>query len=70
MCVILLKREIVEMDLCVERVLKSRQKKEIKRVYEASFSKEERMPFVLMLCMSGMKNADSVSSFFGTAAVR
>lgn len=47
MCVILLKREIVEMDLCVER-----------------------MPFVLMLCMSGMKNADSVSSFFGTAAVR
>lgn len=63
MCYTVEKKEAVEMDVRAEKVLKSRKKKEIKRIYEASFPKEERMPFVLMLCMSGMKSTEFLAFY-------
>lgn len=39
-----------------EKALKSKGKREIKELYETSFPKEERMPFIVMLLMSCLRN--------------
>lgn len=42
--------------MTVEKVLRSKRKKEIKEIYMSSFPKEERMPFALMMIMSCLWN--------------
>lgn len=39
-----------------EKALKGKGKREIKELYETSFPKEERMPFIVMLLMSCLRN--------------
>lgn len=47
----------------VEKVLGSRRKREIKQIYMSSFQKEERMPFVLMLLMSCLRNTQFLAFY-------
>ena len=53
------------MELRVEKVAKSKRKREIKEVYLSSFPKEERMPFSLMLMMSCLWNTDFLAFYDG-----
>ena len=53
------------MDLQVEKVIKSKRKREIKDIYISSFPKEERMPFILMLGMSYLWNTEFLSFYEG-----
>lgn len=47
----------------VENVLRSKFKREIKEIYMASFPKEERMPFALMIMMSYLWNTQFLSFY-------
>lgn len=47
----------------VEKILRSRRKREIKEIYLSSFPKEERMPFVLMLLMSCLWNTQFLAFY-------
>lgn len=52
------------MDLRVEKIAKSK-RKEIKDIYTASFPKEDRMPFGMMLIMSYLWNTEFLSFYDG-----
>lgn len=51
------------MDLRVEIIANSKQKQEIKDIYFASFPKEDRMPFAMMLVMSYLPNTEFLSFY-------
>lgn len=51
------------MDLRIESVLKSKRKNEIKEMYFSSFPPEERMSFILMLCLSCLWNTEFLSFY-------
>lgn len=53
------------MDLRVEKVARSQQKNDIKDIYTASFPKEDRMPFGMMLMMSYLWNTEFLSFYDG-----
>lgn len=51
------------MNLRIEKVSKSKRKKEIKKIYTSSFLKEDRMPFEMMLMMSHLWHTDFLSFY-------
>lgn len=51
------------MDLRVEEVKYSNSKKEVKEMYHSSFSKEDRMPFALMVLMSYLWNTEFLAFY-------
>lgn len=53
------------MELRVEKVRSSKRKQEIQDMYYASFSKEERMPFGLMVAMSYLRHTDFLAFYDG-----
>lgn len=53
------------MRLRMERIAGSKRKEEIKNIYVASFSKEDRMPFKMMLMMSYLWNTEFLSFYDG-----
>lgn len=53
------------MNLKVEKVTKSKKKQEIKQIYTSSFSKEDRMPFGMMLLMSYLWNTEFLAFYEG-----
>lgn len=53
------------MDLRVERLIFSKNKREVKRIYMQAFPKEERMPFSLMLGMSLLWNTQFMAFYDG-----
>lgn len=53
------------MDLKVEKIIKCKNKKEIKEIYVSSFPEKERMPFILMLGMSCLWNTEFLSFYDG-----
>jgi GNAT superfamily N-acetyltransferase len=55
--------ELSNMRLRVEKVNKSKRKREIKEIYMTSFSKEDRMPFSLMLLMSYLWNTEFLAFY-------
>ena len=53
------------MGLRVERVRSSKRKKDVKQIYVDAFSKEERMPFPMMIAMSYLWNTEFLSYYDG-----
>lgn len=51
------------MDLNVEKVRKSKRKRQIKDIYFSSFSKEDRMPFGMMTSMSLLWNTEFLAFY-------
>lgn len=53
----------LDMDLWVEKVRTSKRKQEIKEIYTSSFSKEDRMPFWMMIIMSYLWNTEFLAFY-------
>lgn len=51
------------MDLRVEKIAKCKNKQDVKRIYTESFSKEDRMPFIMMIMMSYLPNTEFLSFY-------
>lgn len=47
----------------IEKVIRSKNKKQIKELYLSSFPKEERMPFIMMLLMSCLWNTEFLAFY-------
>ena len=53
------------MSLHVEKVWRSKRKKEIKNIYMSSFDKKDRMPFFMMIAMSFLWNTEFFAFYDG-----
>lgn len=53
------------MDLRVEKIWRSKRKKEIKNIYMSSFEKKDRMPFFMMIAMSFLWDTEFFSFYDG-----